>query len=89
MVVTDVWWLDQVAASALDGHTVFYAGESPTGAGIVKRLSNAAPRSVTVIRSREASYDESDWSADSCYAVSGRDELDLRKLVAIRLRYRC
>lgn len=89
VVVTDVWWLDQVAAAPLGGHTVLFAGESSTGAGIIKRLGNAATPSVTLFRSREESTDMNDWSTDSCYIESGRDELDIRTLVAIRLRYRC
>jgi len=88
-VVTDAWWLDQVAASAVDRRTFLFAGEAQTGRDIMKRLSDARAARVTVFRSREASPEVDGWTAASCYVEHARDELDVRGLVAIRLRLQC
>ncbi len=88
-VVTDVWWLDQLAAAGLDGRTVFYASDSATGNAIVRRLGEQTAPSVTVIRSREQSPGLEPWTDGTCYAEDGRAEIDVRGLVAIALRYRC
>lgn len=88
-VVTDIWWLDQLAAAGLDGRVVFFAGDSATGTAIVRRLGEQHVQSVTVVRSREVSPTVETWTDGTCYAEDGRAELDVRSLVAIRLRYRC
>jgi hypothetical protein len=88
-VVTDVWWLDQIAASAVDRPTFLFAGEAKTGRDIVRRLSDARVPGVTVFRSREASTDVDGWAAASCYVEQAREELDVRGLVAIKLRLQC
>ena len=88
-VVTDLWWLDQLAASALDGRNVLYGADSATVKDIVRRLSETTTPSAVVFRSREESADVNSWSEDTCYFEEGRDELPLRGLVAIRLRHRC
>ena len=88
-VVTDLWWLDQLAASALDGRNVLYASDSATVKAIVQRLSDSTTPSAVVFRSREESADVNSWSDDTCYFEEGREELPLRGLVAIHLRHRC
>jgi hypothetical protein len=88
-VVTDVWWLDQLAAAALDGRTVLFTSDAETGRNVVQRLSDRTVPSLTVIRSREASEDVDSWSAPTCYFEEGREELPVRGVVAIRLRHRC
>jgi hypothetical protein len=84
-VVTDAWWLDQLAASALDRRTLLFAGEPKTGADIVQRLSDARVPSVTVVRSREESRGLEPWIGNSCYVEQRREELPVRRLVAMRL----
>jgi hypothetical protein len=88
-VVTDLWWLDQLAASALDGRNVLYATDSATVKDIVRRLSETTTPSAVVFRSRDESQDVSSWSEETCYFEERRDELPLRGLVAIHLRHRC
>ena len=88
-VVTDVWWLDQLAASALGHQNVLFAGSADTGRAVVRRLSDATVPSLTVFRSREESTTGDAWTTDTCYFEEGRAETPLRGLVAIRLRHRC
>ena len=88
-VVTDVWWLDQIASSAVDRGTFLFAGEATTGHDIVRRLSDARVAEVTVFRSREVSADLDGWTPASCYEEQAREELDVRGLVAIRLGLHC
>lgn len=88
-VVTDLWWLDQLAAPALAGRNVLYAGDSGTVRDIVRRLSETTTPSAVVFRSREESADISSWSDETCYFEEGRAELPVRGLVAIHLRHRC
>jgi hypothetical protein len=88
-IVTDVWWLDQLAASAVDGRTLLFAGEPETGSAIVRRLDQARVPVVTVFRTRDQSAEIDGWSAGTCYVEDDRQELSTRKLVAIRLRWRC
>lgn len=88
-VVTDLWWLDQIAAAALDGRTLLFAGDAGTGRDIVQRLSDVTAPVVTVIRSREQSADADGWTGSSCYFEESRAELAVRGLVAIRLRHLC
>jgi hypothetical protein len=88
-LVTDVWWIDQLAASALDAQHVLVVTDAPPGAGVVKRLSDRTVPSLTVIRSTEEGGDADSWSAPTCYFEEARDELPVRGLVAIKLRHRC
>ena len=88
-VVTDVWWLDQLAASALGHQNVLFAGSEDTGRAVVRRLSDATVPSLTVFRSRDESTNLDAWATDTCYFEEGRAETPLRGLVAIRLRHRC
>ena len=88
-IVTDVWWLDQLAASALDRQNVLFAGDANSGRAVVRRFSDATVPSVTVFRSREESATVDSWSTDTCYFEEGHAETPLRGLVAIKLRHRC
>jgi hypothetical protein len=87
--VTDVWWLDQIASSAVERGTFLFAGEAKTGHDIVRRLSDARVANVTVFRSREVSADLDGWTPGGCYTEQAREELDVRGLVAIRLQWQC
>lgn len=88
-VVTDVWWLDQIAASAIGGRQMLYAPERATGQDILHRLNDHAIPFVTVVRSAAESPDTSAWNAGTCYVEEQRDCVAVRDLVAIRLRHRC
>jgi hypothetical protein len=84
-----VWWLDQIASSAVDRGTFLFAGEATTGHDIVRRMSDARVAEVTVFRSREVSADLDGWTPAGCYEEQAREELDVRGLVAIRLGLQC
>ncbi len=88
-VVTDVWWLDQLAASALAGENMLYAGDAATGKAILSRLSGMTVPTVTVFRTTEIDPATDSWSAETCYFEESRESLDVRGLVAIRLTHRC
>lgn len=88
-VVTDVWWLDQVAAAPLDGKQVFYTPEGSTGRDIVRRHSDHTIPVVTVVRSSDDSPDTSSWNDGTCYFEEHRERTSVRNLVLIQLRHRC
>jgi hypothetical protein len=88
-VVTDVWWLDQLAAAALDGQNVLYAGDTEVGRAIVRRLHALALPTLTLFRSREEFPEITSWSTGTCYVEEARDQLETRGLIAVRLRHRC
>jgi hypothetical protein len=88
-VVTDVWWLDQVAAVATSERRLVYVPTSVDGHGVLQRLSRAVVPIVIVIRSESESPDVSAWREDTCYVEIKREKLDVRRLVAITLHHRC
>lgn len=88
-VVTDVWWLDQIASAALVGQNVLFGGDEAAGRGIVRRLSENTVPTVTVFRSREVSASVDGWTDGTCYFEEAREELPVRGLVAISLTHRC
>jgi hypothetical protein len=88
-IVTDLWWLDQVASSVLDERTMLYASQASAGQAIVQRLSDRAEPEVTIIRSTTESSDLSSWSEGTCFKEERRDSISTRNLVAIRLVHTC
>ncbi len=44
VIITDVWWLDQIAAVAIDSRQTFYAPEGETGTSLVRRFSDHTVR---------------------------------------------
>jgi hypothetical protein len=88
-VVTDLWWLDQVAAAAKGSPRFLYAANEETGSTAMHGLGEAAVPTATVIRSRSESPDLNAWIEGACFVEDGREELDVRNLVAIRVRRSC
>jgi hypothetical protein len=88
-VVSDLWWLDQLASPALDSRTFLYVDHPQTGIDVIRRLSDHAVPMATIVRSREETPEIGSWWDGTCYVEDGRDELGVRSLVAIRLRYQC
>jgi len=88
-LVTDLWWLDQIAAAAADDRTFLFAANSDTGTDLMKRLDRGQAPLVTVVRSREESPDQSAWLDGTCYVEDSRQEIDERALVAVRAVRRC
>ena len=88
-VVTDLWWLDQVAAAATSQRQLVYAGDETTATDIMRRLNKEVVPIVTVIRSQSESADVKSWTDQTCYVEIHRHTLDVRDLVAIWLHHRC
>ena len=89
VIVTDLWWLDQIAASAVADRHLVYAPAAADGRAVMQRLSRAVVPIVTVIRSESESPDLSPWREDTCYVEIKREAVDVRRLVAITLHHRC
>jgi hypothetical protein len=87
-VVTDLWWLDQVAAAAED-RQFFYAPDTATGVEILRRFNDERTPAVTIVRSRTESADVGAWAGGTCYIESSRKAIDVRGLVAIVLHRSC
>lgn len=83
--VTDVWWLDQVAAAATDERRILFISDRETGRDAMSRLDKAGAPELTVIRSREDDVPWVDELATSCYVESGIQEIPERGLVAVHL----
>ena len=88
-VVTDAWWLDQLAAAPLEHRNVLVAASTADARDIVRRFSDLASPSITVVRSREEAGEVDPWSAGTCYFVEAKEEVDVRGVVVYRLRHRC
>lgn len=88
-VITDVWWLDQLAAAALDDRNVLVAADPSAGRDIVRRFSDLVSPSVTVVRSHEIQGGVDAWNTGTCYFEEAREEVDVRGVVVYRLRHRC
>jgi hypothetical protein len=88
-IVSDLWWLDQIAASSTSERRLMYVPGAADAHGVMQRLSRAVVPIVIVIRSESESPDVSAWRQDTCYVEIKRDTLDVRRLVAITLHHRC
>src|SRR5262249_11173997 len=88
-VVTDLWWLDQVAAPVTSDRRVAFVPDPASGHAVMQRLSRAVTPIVIVIRSATESLDQTAWQEDTCYVEIKRDSIAVRGLVAITLHHRC
>jgi hypothetical protein len=88
-IVSDLWWLDQIAASATSARRLLYVPSAGDAHAVMQRLSRAVVPIVTVIRSESESPDVGAWREDTCYVEIKRDRLNVRRLVAITLHHRC
>lgn len=83
--LTDIWWLDQVAAAATADRTILVAASEENRRDALKRLYNAGVPTVTAFISRDESADVSAWSRGPCYEAAGQTAIEPRNLVAITL----
>jgi hypothetical protein len=68
-VVTDLWWLDQVAASIADSRRFFVVSDADQASEVVHRLNEAKEPSITLIRHPVDSPGPfTEWLVRSCYA---------------------
>lgn len=87
--VTDLWWLDQIAAAVTTDRQILFTASSDNALDAMRRLDRAEIPSVTVIRSRDESPDLGAWNGGTCYLEEARRAIPERTLVAIRLRRQC
>jgi hypothetical protein len=88
-VVTDLWWLDQIAAAASSERVFLYAADAAVGATILQQLDEAMASTVTIVGSRDESSDQHAWIEGTCYVVDEQREIPDRRLVAARLARIC
>jgi hypothetical protein len=88
-MVTDLWWLDQIASAVLDRRTMLYADSAGAGQTIVQQLSDHAEPDLTILRSSTESQDTGSWSEGTCFREERRDRISTRNLIAIRLINTC
>jgi hypothetical protein len=86
--VTDLWWLDQVAAAATADRRILYSPDVEAVRDILRRLTEVGVDAVTLFYSRDESPLGGSWLADGCFREVGRSEVPERTLVAVRLQ-RC
>ena len=86
--VTDVWWLDQVAAAARTGRTILFTASEENREDAFRRLYGAGVETVTAFFSRDESAGSSAWSGPPCYEPVGQVEIETRQLAAITLKRR-
>jgi hypothetical protein len=87
--VTDLWWLDQVVAAALDERQMLFAPTPAEAHDVSRRLASAGIDEMTVIRSRNESADTDDWLVDACFEETARRTIPERSLVSIQYRRAC
>ena len=84
--VTDLWWLDQVAAAATSDRTILFAANEESRRDAFRRLNNAGVATVNVFISRDESAGADAWSQETCYEATGQTAIETRNLVAITLK---
>jgi hypothetical protein len=84
-VVTDLWWLDQAAASIADSRRFFVVDDVEEASEVVHRLSQAGEPTITLIRHPVDSPGHfTAWLERSCYAFE-QERGDGEGLIAIQL----
>jgi uncharacterized membrane protein YgcG len=88
--VTDLWWLDQAAASLTDTRRFLYVATATAAANALQRLDREGEPGVTLVRSRVESEGPSEpWLERTCYKETSRVDIPERTLVAVRLLRSC
>ena len=84
--VTDLWWLDQVAAAATTDRTILFTAGEENRRDAFRRLYGMSVETVTALISRDESAGFNAWSGNPCYEPAGQTEIETRNLVAITLK---
>jgi hypothetical protein len=88
-VVTDLWWLDQAAASLTDSRRFFVVADATQAAEVLHRLSDAHEPEITLLRHPvDSPGPVSAWLARSCYSFD-QERGSGEGLVAIQLSRKC
>lgn len=87
-VLTDLWWLDQVAAALYPKPTMLYVDDRSRAREALHLLSSARARDVTIVRSEAESGPEriAEWLEQSGFAVAADEHVPDRGLTAYRLK---
>lgn len=88
-VITDIWWLDQIAAAPLRDRHLLFAGTVDDAKGILQRMSGQRVAAATLVLTRDAGPAADEWTAGTCYRQRTRRELDVRSLVAVQVQLDC
>ena len=90
IAVTDLWWLDQVAAVLTDTRTILFARDRNTASEAARRLDQAETPAVTLFLSEtESGGSVESWTRGTCFTETARAQIPERSLQAVRLRRRC
>jgi hypothetical protein len=88
-VVTDLWWLDQAAASLADSRRFFVVNDADQASEVVHQLHEAQEPAITLIRHPvDSSGDVASWLARSCYAFE-QERGDGEGLIAVQVTRSC
>lgn len=88
-VITDLWWLDQVAAAAADERTFLFVATASDSRDLFDRLRKGRVDTATVVLSRQEPSEALAPGSTGCYEIASRREIPDRQLVAVRLRRVC
>jgi hypothetical protein len=88
--ITDLWWLDQAAASLSESRHFLYVADANAAADALRRLDRIAEPNVVLVRSRVESAGSLDMALqDTCYVEDAGREIPERTLYTVRLRRSC
>jgi hypothetical protein len=88
-VVTDLWWVDQVAASLADSRRFFSVTTPDMGAEALRLLDHSGEPAVTLLRSPVDSPGHfTDWTKGTCYQFDS-ERGDGEGLIAIQVVRSC
>ena len=89
LVVSDLWWLDQVAAFATDDRQILFAPSRVEARQILELAQRAQIPNLNVIISRGEGTDVHSWVAGTCYVSTGTSSIPERELVSTRFKRFC
>ena len=84
--VTDVWWLDQVAAFATDERTILFAANEDSRRDALRRLHSADVATVVAFTTGVSPDDLEGWKHAPCYQAESEAAIELPRLAAVALR---
>ena len=81
VILTNVWWFDQIAAPLHGTRTFLYADSRQTAAEIVRQLTEARIGRVTLVTTKEEGGETLDRAlAGTCFQITGVREIPERSL---------
>jgi hypothetical protein len=89
-IVTDLWWLDQIAASLSNTRTFLYASQPDERQSLIASFDRAGtPRVVLISSSSESVSSPESWFAGTCYVASRTASIADRHLTAVHVHRDC